>query len=288
MRTLRHLSLLTLLTATVAHAQIPNGGFEDWTDFGTYEDPAGWTSLNALTTTFGGVLSCEQATPAAAGSYGVKVTSRDIPGFGLFPGLLLTGNEEASADGFPYTARPQALNGMWKAAIAAGDDGAVVVTLSRWNASLGERESIGAGIASVSGTVNAWTSFSADIDYTSTQNPDTATIAILSSAGLTGEATAGSTISVDDLSFGTATAIPELAAATLSTFPVPVVNELTVTAPAVMQELSLWSMDGRLVLATRPSDLRTTVNVSDLPSGTYAVLVRLTDGRTMRQVITRQ
>lgn len=288
MRTLRHLSLLTLLTATVAHAQIPNGGFEDWTDFGTYEDPAGWTSLNALTTTFGGVLSCEQATPAAAGSYGVKVTSRDIPGFGLFPGLLLTGNEEASADGFPYTARPQALNGMWKAAIAAGDDGAVVVTLSRWNASLGERESIGAGIASVSGTVNAWTSFSADIDYTSTQNPDTATIAILSSAGLTGEATAGSTISVDDLAFGTATAIPELAAATLSTFPVPVVNELTVTAPAVMQELSLWSMDGRLVLATRPSDLRTTVNVSDLPSGTYAVLVRLTDGRTLRQVITRQ
>ena len=127
MRTLRHLSLLTLLTATVAHAQIPNGGFEDWTDFGTYEDPAGWTSLNALTTTFGGVLSCEQAVPAAEGSYGVTVTSRDIPGFGLFPGLLLTGDAEASADGFPYTARPQALNGMWKAAIASGDDGAVVI-----------------------------------------------------------------------------------------------------------------------------------------------------------------
>lgn len=288
MRTLRHLSLITLLMASVAHAQIPNGGFEDWTDFGNYEDPVGWTSLNVLTTTFGGVLSCEQAVPAAEGSYGVTVTSRDIPGFGLFPGLLLTGDAEASADGFPYTARPQALNGMWEAAIASGDDGAVVVTLSRWNASLGEREEIGAGIVTVTGTVNAWTSFSAAIQYVSTEDPDTASIAILSSAGLSGEAAAGSALSVDDLSFGSATTVPELAEGVLSTFPVPVVDELTVTAPSAMQELSLWSMDGRLVLSARPSDLRTTVNVGELPSGSYAVLVRLSHGRTLRQVITRQ
>ena len=287
MRTLRQLSLLTLLTASVAHAQIPNGGFENWTDFGTYEDPVGWTSLNALTTTFGGVLSCEQATPAAEGSYGVTVTTRNILGFGLFPGLLLTGDAEASADGFPYTARPQALNGMWKAAIASGDDGAVVVTLTRWNSALGEREEIGAGIVTVTGTVNAWTSFSAEIQYGSTEDPDTASIAILSSAGLSGEAAAGSALSVDDLSFGSATTVPETVEGVLSTFPVPVVDELTVTAPSAIQELNLWSMDGRLVLSARPSDVRTTVNVGDLPSGTYAVQVRLIDGRTLRQVITR-
>jgi hypothetical protein len=121
-----------------------------------------------------------------------------------------------------------------------------------------------------------------------TEDPDTASIAILSSAGLSGEAAAGSALSVDDLSFGSATTVPELAEGVLSTFPVPVVDELTVTAPSAMQELSLWSMDGRLVLSARPSDLRTTVNVGELPSGSYAVLVRLSHGRTLRQVITRQ
>ena len=121
-----------------------------------------------------------------------------------------------------------------------------------------------------------------------TEDPDTASIAILSSAGLSREAAAGSALSVDDLSFGSATTVPELAEGVLSTFPVPVVDELTVTAPSAMQELSLWSMDGRLVLSARPSDLRTTVNVGELPSGSYAVLVRLSHGRTLRQVITRQ
>lgn len=288
MRTLRQLSFLTLLTATAAQAQIPNGGFENWADLGGYEDPTGWTSLNSLTTAVGGGLSCERAIPAATGNFGVKTTTLNLPGLGVLPGLLFYGEEDGSVEGFPYNSRPQALNGKWKAAIAAADEGAVVVTLTRWNASLGEREDIGGGIASVTGTVNAWTSFSAAIQYTSTQNPDTASIFILSSASSSGVPVAGSTLSVDDLSFGSATSVPELTAGSLTIFPVPAVDDLTVTAPATMQELSLWSIDGRLMLTTRPGDLRAIINVSDLPAGTYAVQVRLNDGRTLRQVITRQ
>ncbi len=284
MRTLRQLSLITLLTATAAQAQIPNGGFESWTDAGTYMDPTGWASLNVLTSTFG-EISCEQGAPGAVGNFYASITTVDLPGVGLVPGLLLSGDAAASTDGFPYTSRPQALNGQWQYAPGGEDQGSIVVSLSRWDEALGERVIIATGFGATFGSITSWTDFSIPLEYADEQNPDSASIVILSS---TGTGVAGSTMWVDDLSFGTITAVAEVTAGALSTFPVPAVDELTVTAPAAIQELSLWSMDGRLVLSARPSDLRTTVSVSDLPSGAYAVQVRLSDGRTLRQVIIRQ
>lgn len=287
MRTLHLAALFTLLASSAVVAQVPNGGFEQWTSFGTYEDPNGWTSLNALTTNFGGVLSCEQAVPAAAGSYGVKVTTREVPGFGIFPGLLLCGDPEAPADGFPYTSRPQAMTGKWKAAIGAGDQGAVVVTLTRWNSALGEREDVGAGIVTVTGTVGAWTPFTAVIQYTSTMDPDTASIAILSSSGLTGDAVAGSTVSVDDLAFGGATSIGEAYTGLVQLYPIPVVDVLNVMTDIPVQSIELWSADGRLALTARPGTDRVEIDLSGMSAGAYTLVARMADATVLRRTVVK-
>jgi len=48
-----------ILLSTAVFAQIPNNGFESWTNMGTYFNPDQWGTLNN-TTAAGGVYTCTQ------------------------------------------------------------------------------------------------------------------------------------------------------------------------------------------------------------------------------------
>jgi hypothetical protein len=284
MRTLHLATLCALLASGAVVAQVPNGGFEQWTSFGTYEDPTGWTSLNILTSSLGASASCEQYTPASNGSYAVKVTTRTLAGLGVLPGLLLSGSPEAAVDGFPYTSRPQALNGQWRADLATGDEAMVVVTLSRWDAVAGERVTVGAGVATSSSDINAWTNFSAVIEYAETSNPDTASITILSSSGAGVD---GSWLAVDELAFGGAVGIGEAYMGNYQLYPVPVVDQLTLTAEQPVQSIELWSADGRLVLTDRPGTDRVALDLCGFSAGAYTLVARMADATVLRRTVVK-
>jgi hypothetical protein len=284
MKDLRLTALSTLLASATAMAQVPNGSFEQWTDFGTYSDPDGWTSLNILTTSLGGALSCEEVTPGASGSKAVKVTTRNVPGLGVLPGLLLSGSPDAEVDGFPYTSRPEALNGQWKASLGTGDQANIVVTLSKWNNVLGEREVIGAGVVATGININSWTAFSAAIVYSSSENPDTASIAIISSSG---SGVDGSALWVDALSFGSGVGIEEAYTGLVELYPVPAVDVLNLVTERPMQVVELWSADGRLLTAERPLADRIVMDMQGLPGGSYVVVARMADGTVLRRTVVK-
>jgi hypothetical protein len=283
-QTLRSLSLISLLSTTAALAQIPNAGFEQWTSFGTYQDPTGWTSLNILTSSLGASPSCEQYTPASAGSYAVKVTTRTLMGLGVLPGLLLSGSPDAEVDGFPYTSRPQALNGKWRTNLATGDEALVTVTLSRWDPIAGERVTVGVGVVTASTDVSAWTPFSAVIEYADPQDPDTASIAILSSSGAGVD---GSWVAVDELAFGGSVGVDEAYTGSFQLYPVPVEDQLTLATERVVRSIELWSADGRLVLAERPGTDRVTMDLSAFSAGAYTLVARMDDATVLRRTVVK-
>lgn len=281
-KTLYTIIAALLLAATPLQAQIPNASFENWSDFVDYEEPTGWSSLNVISAIFGGDFSCERETPGAVGSFGVRISTVEVSGFGLLPGLLLSGEPDAPVDGFPFTQRPAALTGQWKAAVQPGDEAIVTVTLSRWNSALEGRDIIGYGQLTVTGTVTNWTAFNVPIEYDLPLIPDTASILIGSS---TGDGVAGSSISVDGLAFVGATGIGEAYQGLVSVFPVPAMDVLHVQADALLLNAQLWSADGRLVRDQGVNADRLAISVGDLPAGAYVLVAYMGDGTVLRRTV---
>jgi hypothetical protein len=279
MRTLLLASAATLL-ATAAQAQIPNGGFENWTSMGTYMDPDSWITINALTA-LGGSPSCEQGSPGAVGAHYAKVTTRTITGIGTIPGVLISGDAMSNVDGFPYTTRPSSLTGKVQYSPVGTDMGLIAITMSKWNTVTGQRDAIGQGTYTAVASISSWTTFSAAITYTSPDDPDTATISIISGTSTT---VAGSSLWVDDLGLSTGSGIAEASAAVqFSLYPSPATDLVQVNAAAPLSRATILDMEGRTVHAERASSNQLVLSVADLPAGLYTVEVRTADGRVARK-----
>jgi hypothetical protein len=278
--------LITLFSGAVATAQIPNGGFENWTDMGDYLEPNGWVTFNALTSSFGAGLSCEQVAPGAVGSYAIKVTTLELPGLGMVPGIALVGEADGSSTGFPYGARPAMFSGKWKGSIADGDQGVIVAFLTRWDPEAGEQVNVGVAQLMASGTVAGWTDFNIPFVYTDAGFPDTANVVVAASFD-TG--VAGSTIYADNLAFSTATQVQDQQqGADLVVFPQPARDAITIVNAGMMEEAAVFGMDGRMVIMQRVNDRRASIDVSGLRSGVYTVQLRMAGGGIMRRTFIRE
>jgi hypothetical protein len=266
--------LSTLLSLSLPLlSQIPNGGFDAWHSTGDYDDPDGWTTMNALTFPMGGGLSCDKA-PPFVGQWAVKVTTRTTQQSVIVPGVIFAGTNEHP--GFPYDQRPGMLNGEWRFSMEGGDVGYITVNLSRWNPDINGPEPVGAGYTYMSGALPAWQPFSIPITYVSGLVPDTATIQIISSYGA---ATDGSTLWVDDLQFSVPLGVAEPPAVQeLQLRPSPDFDQLVVLAPEPLLEVLLVDMSGRELGRHAPNVSTTSVDIAELPAGVYLTRVRFADG----------
>jgi len=277
-------STTALLIAGACLSQtVPNGGFENWTDNGAGLEPNGWTTLNSFAGG-GGTAPVERVSQAAAGTYAAKVTTMEIDPLGVFPGILTLGDPLSGAVGVPFTQRPGSLVGQWKYAPVADDQGTVVVQLSKWNTLTNERDEVGTGVAVASAAVSAWSPFSAPITYISALTPDTLSISVLS--GLSSEV-AGSAIWLDALAFSSSTGVGEVSDASITMFPSPVGDQLTIRTDASMQDVRVFGMDGRIVAQQRVNDRMVVVDVAGLRAGAYAVVIRQADGSELRRIIVK-
>lgn len=266
-----------------AVAQIPNGGFEDWTTVSTYQEPNGWITFNGLATIGGGDPTTEQGTPGAVGSYFAKVTTRNTA-FGMIQGVLITGDVSTGSTGFAYASRPAAFTGQWQYGIQPQDTGMVAVYFSKWNTTTQHSDSIGAGVALVLGSLSGWNAMNIPITYFSSATPDTAYIGVFSSMNSPVE---GSFIQLDDLGFGAASGIEETkAAAAIRVFPSPATTVLNVVSDKQIEEVDLLDMTGRIVLKHNASAKAATVDLDDLNTGRYLVQLRMEDGtRNVRSFV---
>ncbi|MBS1546199.1 MAG: T9SS type A sorting domain-containing protein [Bacteroidetes bacterium] len=265
--------------AATATAQIPNGGFENWTTppGASYQDPTGWVTFNGLTTLEGGQPSCAQGSPGAVGSYYATVTTQGSA-FGVIQGIIGVGDNSTGNTGFAYASRPQAFTGQWQYDIEPGDGGMVAVLLTKWNASDDSSHTVGAAVAQVTGALGGgWHPLNVAFVYQTNENPDTAYVVVASSLN---SPVAGSFIKVDDLGFGNATSgIAEQDAAVLRLYPSPASTRLNVSAGAPMNGLDIMDMTGRTVMHQGVGAADAVLNVADLDHGRYLVRVLMKNGK---------
>ena len=267
-----------------AYSQIPNNGFENWTQVGTYMDPDGWGNLNSMTSPLG-VLTCEKGTPGSPGNSYLKLTSRNVMGFGVIPGIAVSGEIDpataTAVGGFAYNQRPQKLTGKWQyMAFAANDQGYIGAVLTKWNSTLNQADTIAAIYYALPGMVMSWASFALTFNYLSNDTPDSCLIVLASSGA---HAANNSYLYIDNLAFSGSVGITE-PGKSLSDFritpnPVHGVVHFSVqnqtNAPF---EVSLSDITGRQIVnlestsGTQQTDL--SFDTADLPKGLYLVTLK--------------
>jgi len=266
---MRKILLPLALLPLLAHAQIPNGGFENWVDQGGYLDPVGWLTYNDIViVTPGGwtATTVEQGSPGVVGAYHAVITTVAVPFGPIIQGWISAGSSSGNS-GFPYTQRPGMLTGQWQYGIQPGDTAQVQVALSKWNSGTNSTEPVAFGTLEVTGSLGTWQAFAVPFTYISSETPDTAYIQIVSSIDFSAPV-AGSFVKVDDLAFVGTVGMSELAPMLVSVFPSPASNILTVTC-SEPGDLQLIDASGRVVLRSRIASNTATVDVLALASGLY-------------------
>jgi hypothetical protein len=184
---------------------IPNGDFENWISYGTYENPQYWDTPNKETITFG-ISVVTKSTDHQSGNYSAELESKQLSFLSIVvPGAITLGTFNINfftqsysvSGGCPINDKPTHLKGFYKFQPKGDDSCAIGVGFTKWNN--GTRDSVGIGVFSTHDTVNVWTPFYAWIDYIKNEQPDTFNILALSSAE--NSPTAGTTLLVDNLSF---------------------------------------------------------------------------------------
>lgn len=266
-----------LLPGHVRAQGIPNGGFENWTDQGNYSDPDDWLTSNMVSWSVANMLTCEQGSPGVESAHFVKVTDRLLTGGGMQQASITVGNW-GGFPAFPFTQRPEALNGFWQYHPAnGGHDGLVNAALTRWNTQTGQREYIANAPMHAPSAINQWQAFSSPFLYYSNATPDSAIVSIQATSATAGD---GTSIWVDELSFGTAMDVAERP--TMHHFqlwPLPATDRLHIQADGPFMELSLNDAFGRTLARRTVQPTENSVDVSGLPAGVYIVGLRFNDGR---------
>jgi hypothetical protein len=248
------LFILALFSGASVFAQssIPNSGFENWTNFGTYSDPDNWSTLNSFTSLIG-VSTAEKGTPGHPGNAYLKLTSKSAGGQ-VIPGFATCGKIDTSSGGIkgiPFTQRPSYLNGDCQYMAGATTDSAVAsVVFTKWDKANNMSMIVGQGDRVFSGMAMSWTTFSIKINYQDTASPDSMYIIFSSSSS---SPVAGSYLYVDNLAFSTTTALNETttsATSGLSVFPNPANSNFSISFNTTSNEqyqLQLLDLSGRVV-----------------------------------------
>jgi Trk-type K+ transport system membrane component len=85
-----YIAILFVFISVINYAQIPNTGFEAWTNTGAYETPDNWDNLNQMTNN-SGIYTCIKGTPGYSGTSYLFLSSKAIAGKGIVPGIAVCG-----------------------------------------------------------------------------------------------------------------------------------------------------------------------------------------------------
>lgn len=273
---------LTLLAAALfiyagAIAQIPNYGFENWTNMGTYSNPANWGTMNNTTKALA-VYTATKGTPGAVGAAYLKLTSKKV-GTAVVNGIAVSGVLDSinmkPISGFAYSQKPTALIGRWQ--YMASNAGSITVDLTRWNATTKMRETIGSGSKTLTGMAMSWASFSIPITYTGSGAPDSCII-VLKASGTA--PVADDYLWVDNLEFtGAATSIATNENATaFSVYPNPANALVTLdfeSATAKQVTVQLTDIVGKVIVSENlnlpAGTFKASLDVSTLAKGSYFI-----------------
>jgi len=271
----------SLLFSTASFAQISNAGFEDWTDnpVPSYSNPDDWTTLNSLSSSLGGavVFKTSEVDEVYSGSFAAKMITADLF-VGVTPGVITNGIINAQAqsieEGQPINSRPVVFGGWFRYDPVNVDTAFFSVTLTRWDATNGVRETVGVANADIFSTSGLYENIESLISYSSMEIPDT--VLIIMGPGNDIEPQVGSTLFADDVYFSNSPAgleTPESIG--LSVYPNPASEELRITSTSnvEMQSYVIYSLDGKRVSQGRLNASSAIVDVKSLTNGQYNLVI---------------
>ena len=277
------IAVLTLnfeLSTLNSYAQA-NGGFEDWSTQVNFERPDNWQTFNVLSLfSPPNPISAFKATGVDkhSGNYALKLKSvyinnnpapnllQDTIG-GVFTGRIIL-SPPSVKPGVPYTGRPEKME-FWAKYIAVGADyGGVFVVLQKWNGL--NADTIAYGEVKIYSTLS-YTLFQFNLDYHSTESPDTITIGIASSFKKS-HSRLGSTLFIDDMALTGWVGINEKTnyADKVKTFPNPAKENITILAQIEEAEnIKIVDVSGRTAGVYKIQNYSANINTGQFVEGVY-------------------
>lgn len=268
--------------AAISKAQgpIPNGGFEDWTSMGTYNNPNSWSTLNDMTAS-ASTFTAVKGTPGNPGTAYLKLTSKDVNGMGVMPGIAVSGTLDQSTmlplSGFAYTDRPQNLTGKWQHMIMGSSQGFIDVQLTRWDGQMEMRMPVASAHLDLTGMAMSWANFTIPLTYVDGGYPDTCII-VLAASGM--NPTNNDYLYVDGLAFsGTVTGISNVTdSKIISIFPNPANTTLSIDLSSFSNSkvsVQICDVQGRIVKMEIQVDAsaKSNIDIAELPKGNYVLHV---------------
>ena len=273
------------------NAQIPNNGFEDWTNMGSYYNPDLWSCLND-TTALASTFTCEKGTPGNPGNYYLKLTSKTVAGFGVVPGVAVSGIINPATmepeSGFAYSLRSANLTGKWQHMIFGTSQGFIDVQLTRWDVPTLTRVVVASKHYNLTGMSMSWNTFTIPLTYVDGNYPDSCIITLSASGS---SPTNDDYLWVDNLSFSGSVpvGISEMNISNItSIYPNPASDVVTLeinNASYEDMELTIYTTAGVLVKSELLKYNQQQINVADLSNGIYTVTLQSKNWKENQQLI---
>jgi hypothetical protein len=284
-------SLALMASSSIAIAQIPNAGFETWSNTSGFNTPEGWDNLNSMTAS-SNVYTCTKGTPGSTGSAYLKLVSKAVTGMGVMPGIAVSGMLDMATmkpmSGFPYNARPTSLTGKWQYMATGADQGYIAIYLTRWDAGMGMRDTIGKAKKLLPGMAMSWATFTLPVVYSSQDFPDSCQI-VFSASGNTPVAT--SYLYIDGLSFtGVVTANKEVETrSAFKVWPSPVTDKLNFDAQSLQgkaTQIRVLNLAGQSIeQVTIPAEGIGSVDMRQYGKGVYFLEIQTADKRYVERFV---
>ena len=267
-----------------SYAQIPNGGFENWTG----GNPDGWTTNNVT----GYLELVTQSNDAHSGSSSAKMEMK-IAMSSLMQPVLFAG---PFLEGIPVTQRHSTLNFYYKYAPTTSTVYLTVVVGMYKSGTF-----IGSGVAGTKNSASSYTKLTAQISYFDQSVPDKATIYITLIDSFFNLQSAGTIALLDDIYFDQPTDVKDQESFNLSyslsqNYPNPFNPSTKISwqlPSGCWQTLKVYDVLGNeiavLVDEYKPAgSYETEWNIANLPSGVYIYQLRAGDFvQTKKMVLLR-
>lgn len=281
------------LFLTKLSAQIPNGGFENWTG----NDPNEWVTTNALTI-LGNPQSIFKSTDAHTGSAACEINTifvqSKIPGIPIpdYTGSVFTGKQIGfnTVMGFPYTAKPSMLRFWYKYNARNNDSASIVAITTKWNSSSNKRDTVSIGYGMIKDSVGVYTKLEINLTVLNTNlTPDTA-IVLFASSTIYAKA-AGAKLLVDDVEFaGGNVGNQELSEGfDFSIYPNPVQHDfvnIEFAKETQWNSIEIFNLDGKRVKAyTDNNSSAVQLTLENLSPGIYFIQINSENGLGRKRLI---